>query len=382
MTLQPADRTLMASAALVTISTVLPGFLVGALSVQVQDDFGLSEAVYGWGTASFFLAATAGSFFLGTVAQRIGPRRQVSISVGVSLFAQVCLAAFAESFGVMLVCLAVCGIANAANQTGINLLLTRAQLPRLGLAIALKQSGMPTASMLAGLGVPLIALTVGWRWAYVASAVFGTAAILWLRRRVAPIGPMASSSTGASTETPTRTLVIAATAFVFLAAGAGTLVSWLVASAVDAGMGEGTAGLLLSASALCGVIVRLSWGVRLDSMRLRPFRVAAAMCVGGAAGIALLAFRAPSVHVAAALLAFGSGWIWPVFTNFGIVRANQAAAATATGITQTGVYVGIVVAPLASGWLIESQGYPTMWLATAVCMLIGSALTFTVADDF
>lgn len=372
----------MASAALVTISTVLPGFLVGALSVQVQDDFGITEATYGWGTASFFIAATAGSSFLGKVAQRIGPRKQVSISVFVSVLAQLALACFGSSFGVMLACLSVCGLTNAANQTGINLLLTRAQLPRLGLAIALKQSGMPTASMLAGLGVPLIALTVGWRWAYVASAVFGAASIVWLRRTVAPVGPMAAPSSGADTTTPGRTLATAAVAFGFLAAGAGSLVSWLVASAVDAGMGEGRAGLLLSAGALCGVIVRLSWGVRLDTMALRPFRIAAVLCLIGAIGIALLAVRSPGLHVGATVVAFGAGWIWPVFTNFGIVRANQAAAAAASGVTQTGVYVGIVVAPLASGWLIENQGYPTMWLVTAACMLIGALITLRVADDF
>ena len=53
------------------------------------------------------------------------------------------------------------------HQTAVNLALTRARLPRLGLAIALKQSGMPTAAMIGGATVPLLALTLGWRSAFV-----------------------------------------------------------------------------------------------------------------------------------------------------------------------------------------------------------------------
>ena len=33
-----------------TVSTVLPGFLIGAMSVQVSAEMGVSEAAYGWGS--------------------------------------------------------------------------------------------------------------------------------------------------------------------------------------------------------------------------------------------------------------------------------------------------------------------------------------------
>ena len=36
-----------------TIATVFPGFLTGALAVQVGEDLDVSEATYGWGLGGF-----------------------------------------------------------------------------------------------------------------------------------------------------------------------------------------------------------------------------------------------------------------------------------------------------------------------------------------
>ena len=102
----------------------------------------------------------------------------------------------------------------------------------------------------------------------------------------------------------------------------------------------------------------------------------------GAMGMALLGTRSPAIHAAATLVAFGAGWIWPVFTNYGIVRTNQTAASAATGITQTGVYVGVFLGPLATGWLIEAFGYPAMWLVVAGFAAAGSVMLLLIADEF
>ena len=113
-----------------TIATVLPGFLTGALAVQISAELGVTEATYGWGLGGFFLAATAGSILLGRLAQRIGPRLQITVVLGVSATMQLAIALFASSFGLIVAALAVCGFVNAGNQTAVNLALTRAQLPR------------------------------------------------------------------------------------------------------------------------------------------------------------------------------------------------------------------------------------------------------------
>ena len=365
-----------------TVSTIFPGFLVGALSVQISDEMGVSEAVYGWGLGSFFLAATVGSILLGRLAQRIGPANQMTAALAVTAVVQVALAATARSFPAVIGFLVIAGWANAANQTAVNLALARAELPRLGLAVSAKQSGMPAASLLAGFAVPALALTVGWRWAYVTGAALAVAAVPVVRAAIE------SAPTGSRARTPARpvssfrALVLAAVAGGFLSFSAGTLNAWTVGSGVDAGLGPGPAGLFLGIGAGLGIALRLAGGYWSDTMRQPPFRVAGLTGLVGAASIAALALRAPGPHVAFTLLAFGGGWIWPAFTNFGIVRTNPDAAGTATGVTQMGIYVGVFLAPLVTGVLIEQSGYPLMWLATALSATIGSIIALRIADEF
>lgn len=374
--------TVIRVAVLATVMTVLPGFLVGALSVQVRADFGVSRATYGWGLGSFFLAATVGSAVLGHVAQRVGPRVQIVAAQLVSAFASLVIAGFAQSFLFLVLLLAIAGLANSANQSAINLLLSQADLPRLGLAIALKQSGMPAAALLGGLAVPAIAVTVGWRWAYVLCASGALAACGAVLARVERVGPL-QRRVSPSPLTPRAALLQASVGFGCMAYAAGALNAWLVSSAHDlSGIDEGPAGLLLSLGAGVGVCVRLFFGMRLDSSAASPLQMAARMSALGGVGIVFLAFGSPVVTVAATLLAFGCGWIWPVFTNFGVVRANREAAAAASGVTQTGVYLGVFGGPLLSGFIIEWSGYATMWGVTAAVMIGGAIITAMAASAF
>lgn len=370
---------LIVAAVFATVPTVLPGFLVGALSVQISEEFVVSEATYGWGLGGFFLSATLGSMLFGGVAQRVGPRRQVVGSLVVSVVAQLAIAGLASSFWSFVGALSIAGLANSANQSAINLLLSTAKLPRLGLAIALKQSGMPAASLFGGLAVPVVALTIGWRWAYVFGAVAAAAAainILWV---VEPLG-RTDKRVVPEPLTPRSVLTVAGVGLGCMAFAAGALNAWIVSSGVASGVSEARAGLLLSLGAGFGIAVRLGIGIRIDHLVARPFTLAAIFSGVGAVGIGLLAIASPVVAVLATILAFGAGWVWPVFTNFGIVSVNREAAAAATGVTQTGVYIGVCGGPLLSGVLIEAAGYTTMWLITAAVMVLGAGITAAVSD--
>jgi MFS family permease len=349
--------------------------------VQVGAEFGVSEGTYGWALGSFFLGAGAGSVVLGRLAERIGARSQISLALTGTIAANLTLAIAANSFGVLIACLAFAGLMNAANQTAVNLALSQARLTRLGFAIAIKQSGMPAASLLSGFAIPVVALTVGWRWAFVIGALIALVALVAVRSVVRPAGTEARGG-GPALRSSRRALLLAAVGSFFLAFCAGALSGWTVASGVDAGLGEGTAGIMLGAGAGAGIVIRLVSGSRLDSMRMAPFKAAGYTVLIGAMGMLLLGARSRGIHVAATLVAFGGGWIWPVFTNFGIVRTNQAAASTATGITQTGVYVGVFLGPLATGWLIEAFGYPTMWLVVAASAGLGSVTMLLIAKEF
>ena len=276
-----------------------------------------------------------GSILLGRLSQQIGALSQMTLALGLSIAVQLALAATTDSFGAIIGFLVVAGLCNAANQTSINLALAQAELPRLGLAVSIKQSGLPTATLLAGLAVPSLALTVGWRWAYVASAAFALISLAVVRYAVGSSVPAAVA--GPSTpQSSSRDLFLGAAVGTFLAFGAGSLNAWGVGSGVDAGLGEGMAGLFLSIGAATGITLRVISGWMSDTMRAAPFRVGGISALLGSLGMGMLALRSPGTHVSAMLVAFGAGWIWPVFTNFGIVRANPQAAGAATGVTQRG----------------------------------------------
>lgn len=371
---------LVATSVVATIGCVYPGFLVGAVSVQVIAEFGLSAGRYGWAMGAYFLAATATSILGGHLVQRVGPRRQLIGCLIVTIAGQGAIAAVADSFAVMVGLLAVCGSVNALNQTAVNLALTRARLPRLGLAVALKQSGMPSAAMVSGAAVPVLALRYGWRSAFVLGVAVAAIGLAMVVRWIEPGGVAVSGP--ARPRSSAKALYWSLVGGGFLSFSAGGLTSWIVASGVDAGLSEAAAGWMLSVGAAVGISARLVWGARSDAMAVRPYTMAAVLALVGSVGMVGLASRSEVTHVAASLLAFGAGWAWPVFTNFGIMRANGDAAGAASGITQMGIYLGVFAGPLVTGWTIDRWGYPVMWMVVAGCMTVGAAITYGIREEF
>lgn len=367
--------------ALATVSSVFPGLASGSLAVQASADLGISEGSWGWTLSAFFLGAATGSIALGRLAQRIGPRRQLLGTTAGSAIVLMLIATVASSFTAIVLLLALAGLINAAAQTAVNLALTQADLPRLGVAIATKQSAMPAASMLGGLAVPALALTLGWRWAYAMGSAVAAVALVGVYFVIAP-GTPARTTTSSTTESSSRVLTGAAVASFLMAYTSGAINAWTVSSGVDAGLSEGVAGLALSAAAGTGICLRLFAGTRLDTNTTPPFAMAARIFVIGVLGMALLAVRQPGLHIVAALLAFGGGWIWPAFTNYAIVQANPTSAARATGTTQTGVYIGVMSAPVTTGLLVDRVGYPTMWLFVAAVGVVAGISLIALSPHF
>ena len=68
------------------------------------------------------------------------------------------------------------GLANAVSHPAANLSLAR-EVPagRQGLSFGIKQAAIPVATLLAGLAVPTIAVTLGWRWAFAGGAALALA---------------------------------------------------------------------------------------------------------------------------------------------------------------------------------------------------------------
>jgi MFS family permease len=375
------DVAVVATAALSTVSVVFPGLAAGSLAVQASDDFGVSEGSYGWALGTFFLAAALTSVAGGRLAQRLGPRRQLSYGLVGAAAVQLSIAFVVPSFGWMLVALALAGVVNSGVQTAVNLALSQAELPRLGLAVATKQSAMPAAAMLGGLAVPAVALTLGWRWAYAMGALVGLVGFACVRAFIID-RPITAASKVSVVESTSRALAAATAVSMLFAFSSGAINAWTVSSGVDAGLSEGAAGLFLGLAAGMGILFRLAAGARVDASKAPPFRMAAQLYLIGIVGFVLLSARVAPLHAGATVLAFAGGWIWPVFTNFAIVNANPRSAGAATGMTQMGVYVGVFSAPVITGGIIDRWGYQTMWLVVAGVAMCAAVIAVAVSPSF
>lgn len=381
-----AERRVLAAGVASTTASVLPAFLTGAVGVQLRADLAISEARVGLAITAFFTTAALGSMVLGRAAERLGAPTAMRLGLVISIATLLGVAAGARDGAALVAILLVGGVANALTQPSANLLLAdRVRPERLGLGMALKQAGMPAATLLGGLAVPAVALTVGWRWAYVAGAALAVGALTLVPASPGPArswradlpGRWRRAATGGGRtaahrpaahrpDQPLWLLVLLSSAACLGAAAAGALAAFLVSGAEAAGMGEGAAGLLLTGGSALGIASRLAHGWLADRRHLDPLpRVTLLLFLGGL-GYLLMTVHAPWAYVAGAPIAFAFGWSWPGLFNLAVVRANPSAPAAATGTTQTGVYLGALAGPAGFGLLVGQAGYDVAWAVTAL----------------
>ena len=345
------------------------------MAVQIRRDLGFDESGVGFAFAAFFGMASLASAPLGKLTERGGPVRSLRVAAIVSGTACLVTAAFSRSLPTLIAPLAVAGASNALCQPAANLLIARALPPeRQGFAFAVKQSAIPMATLLAGASVPLLARTVGWQGGFVFAAVLSFSSAAFVPRLAIEGLSLESRPDGVPTaDVPFRVMAVLAIGIGFGAAAAGTLGSFLVSAAVDGGWSESSAGWLLTGGSLAGICVRVFAGMRADRRAGGHLRVVALMLTAGTAVFVLLSIHEPWAYLVAGPLGFCTAWAWPGLFNLAVVRANPARPAAATGITQTGTYIGAVSGPLLFGVLAERTSFPTAWLAAAGFALVGAA---------
>ena len=329
------------------------------------------------GVTVFFGAGALGTARGGRFAERVGAltaMRGAAVVTGTCLLA---IAALANSLAVFLVLLFVAGIANSVAQPAINLFMAeQVPLDRQGLAFGIKQSAIPGAVLISGLALPLIALPLGWRPAFAFAGVAAlTVALVAGRQRHTLAPPPPREPPGR----PTRALVLIAVAAALASAGPNALGTYLVASAVDAGIAEGTAGLLAALGSAASLAVRIGLGARADRRGEYGFAWVVVLLAGGAIGFGLLATEEVVPFVLGALIAFALGWGWPGLFNLAVVHSHRHSPGWATGISQSGIYIGAAGGPAVYGLLADAIGYGPAWAVTGGLLLVGAATIWAAA---
>jgi predicted MFS family arabinose efflux permease len=382
----PSARAGLAPVAVGIVAAILPVFLLGSLSFQIRSDLGYGEATAGVVLAGFFAASAVVSSRLGRWVDSVGSRRALGTALAGTTLVQLAIAGLARGPLVLGVLVAAAGVFNATAQLGANVFIARGLAPRRqGIGFAVKQSAMPGASLVAGLALPAIALPFGWRWAFALASAFTLAALAVVRARVpavvpsGPAAPAGRSSVAAGVDRrPPAGLVPMAVAAAFATAAAITLGGFFVESAIDAGVAAGTAGVVFSVGSVVSIAVRLSVGALADRRRGDLLGVVAGMLVLGALTSIWFTWRTPTAHLVGVPLAFGAGWAWPGLFNLSVVRAAPDFPGRATGITQTGTYIGGAAGPIVFGTVAESASFAAAWwlasalgLAASVAVLVG-----------
>jgi MFS family permease len=360
-----------------TTASVIPVFLIGGLAVQISGELRFSPAGLGVVVAVYFGAGAVCSLPAGWLVERYGDRLTSRAGVLLSSVSMLAVALLANSYLSLVIIMMIGAAANSLGQLSSNLSLARlVPRHRQGLSFGVKQSAIPIATLLAGAAVPTVALTVGWRWAFVVVAVL---ALLVLP--LAPNGPRPTprrrGDADPSTERATVALVVVAFGAMLSAGSASALGIFLVDSAVAQQIGAATAGTVLTVGSVVGAAARIGGGWLADRRGgTNHLLVVAATLTVGAGGLALLALPGMWPLVIGTVVGFGLGWSWPGVLNFAVVQLNPRAPAAATSITQSGVYVGGCLGPLLFG-VLAAHSYPLAWLVAAAAM-VAAAVTMLI----
>jgi predicted MFS family arabinose efflux permease len=365
-----------AGALTTTIAVSIPVFLVGGLAVQISGELGFSPAGLGLAVSAYFGASALASVPAGALVEKFGSTAVSRCGIALASLSLLAIAVAARSLWTLVAILALGAGANAAGQLASNTSLAR-HVParRQGLSFGVKQAAIPVSTLLAGAAVPVVALTLGWRWAFVFAAGLAGAAVFLVPKE----NDLERKARGRGGERATAALVVLGVAATLAAGAANALGTFLVASAVARGVAPGPAGLALTLGSAVCVAARIIGGWQADRRPTSQVGVIAGLLAVGAAGLALLA--TPFPLVVGVVLGFGFGWSWPGLMNFAVVRLHPQSPAAATSITQTGVYAGGCVGPLGLGALAAATSYAVMWtvaatamVGAAVLMLLGSRM--------
>lgn len=361
----------------VATCATLPMFMVGAVGVQLRADLDIALGRFGLLSATYYTAGVVFAVGAGWFAEVLGSARTMRLALLLDAMLLMAIGVVADSITVLALLLVAAGIANALAQPSTNLHLAVNLRPGIqGRAFGVKQASVPMASLLGGLAVPSIALTVGWRWAFVAAAGLSLVALPAVRGANVKL----TRQQGRRPECTTAQLCALGVAAGLASAAAVTLGIFMVSGAVEVGLAAGTAGLLLAAASVASILARLVSGWFADQRGDGHFRVVTKMMVAGVAGFALLATGHPPLYPLGAVIAFCFGWGWPAIYVLSIVQLNPSAPGVASSVTQAGAATGSVLGPLAFGALADARGFTVAWTGAGVSMSLAAALIWFLQD--
>lgn len=342
--------------------------------MQLTTELEFGSARLGLAAGTFRLAAMITVVPLGRFADRIGATRALRIAALIGAVSSLGVGLLANSWGELVLWLAVGGVGSALGQPAANRLVVNAvPRDRQGLGFGIKQASQPGATMLAGLSVPLIAVTLGWRAAFIIAALLAVLAAIAARGRARPL-PQPIGSQPDMVAGRRSTLVMLGFAFAMSTATSSSLTTFAVDSGVRAGTPERFAGLILAVASVVAIVVRIVSGWACDRLTSNHLIISAVLMGTGAVGLGLLATGMPWATFPGVVLGLSGVWGLSAVFWFSVLRLFPHRPGRITGALAPGADVGAAVGPFLFGVTAQGAGFSTAWMLAASMALLGTVL--------
>ncbi len=364
----------------------------GPLAPFLQQTFHISRAEVGLITAATSLATAPSALFGGWAADRVGERRALILSGLVTACAALAISRSASFWSLLVSCL-VLGLGNGVQNPAGSAAIVRWFPPRQrGVAMGIRQTGVPLGGMLAASLAPALALAYGWRAAYICGGLVALAGAMLIF--VAYYDPPRMQPTGAAVLRSFRDLMsdkqlwwlaLIFNCQLFTQSAVMTYFVLFLHEALDTSV-VGAAAFLAVANGVA-MVARIAWGLLSDRHfqgKRRPvLLVIVLLTICGTLGAAALPRHTPwfpIVGLAALLGASAFAWTG-VLGTLVIEQAGRESAGSAVSLVQVLATPASLCSPPLFGLLTDHFGtYRIAWLALAFVSLLGLFAVYQVHE--
>jgi MFS family permease len=380
-------RPTVSSAAALTV-VALPTFLLGAFAPTLKQELGFGDAALGALFSAGYFVSAAGLHFGGRLADERGVTPTLRAGVGIAAVACLVMSLTADSYLVLIAIFLAIRVAESLVHPATNALISQAvPVHQQGRSLGVKQSAIPLSTALAGIAVPVLGGSIGWRGTFAIVAIAAVPVFLTLPHRPAPAPRL---RTNAPSLWRVRHLQLIGIGGGLAAASVVTVGGFLTTAGQEAGFSEGEAGLLLGMGGMLMIASRVTWGWLADRFRFDRFLAVAASVAIGSVSFLLFATESKPMLIAGTALAFGVAWSWPGIALLGVIELHPDAPGAASAVIQSLVRLGALASPLLFGVIADRYGFSAAWMLSFACaasgvvmMLLGSiaAKRFTAATQ-
>ncbi len=362
-------------ATMATIVCVLPNYLTGALATQMMDELVFTATGLGIAVGAFRVGGAISSWYLGGLADRLGATRSLRLGVLAAAIPALAIGTTVNRWGTLVVTLFVAGVGQVLAQPAANrLLVNRIRPERQGAAFGIKQSAPPAATMLAGVSVPAVALTIGWRWAFILASILSLVVIAMIGRRPASSPATQAARKPDGERPPRRTIIILLMGFGFGTMASNSVAPFYVVAAVRSGTASDVAGILLSVASLAAILTRLAAGVLSDRLFSGHLRICAGLLAFGAIGLVLLSSGEQLWMAIGLVIALSGTWGFNGVFWYALVKHYPKSPGAVTGVVSPGGLTGGVIGPIGFGFIAEGLGYQYAWIMTSVVAVAAATM--------